>query len=193
MRRIQTAAWLALVWAFGLSSAALATENPRVGEHGQNKTAAWLPSDVQGLVIVPTVAEGHLVYLHGIAGKGAYLSRNEDGELCIVAPLHIVAGNFEQGGIVVKETGPVTLRIYSSEVSQALKNGDQVTSEHLHVTQGLNHEPGDVAIESGIGSQVHFILNPRRKWTSWLNGEWSAARCQTATEAQLKQLYTRQY
>lgn len=164
---------------FALSNAlAVAQETP----------SDFLPVDVQGIVVIPTVAEGSLLYLHGIAGEGVYISRNEAGELCMVKPLHMVAGHFEEGGIRIHETGPLTLRIYSDRISASLKKGEQVTSESLRVTDKEDDNGSDVVIENGMSRRMHFILNPRRKWTSWLRGETPKANCKTVAEEEIERL-----
>ncbi|WP_445398585.1 hypothetical protein [Zobellella sp. An-6] len=164
-----------------LSSAlAVAQETP--------SDADLLPADVRGMVVIPTVAEGSLLYLHGIAGEGAYISRNEAGDLCMVKPLHIVAGHFEEGGIRIHETGPLTLRIYSDRISASLKKGEQVTSESLRVTDEEDDNGSDVVIENGMSRRMHFILNPRRKWTSWLRGETPKSNCETVAEEEIERL-----
>ncbi|PSJ47873.1 hypothetical protein C7H85_03410 [Zobellella endophytica] len=154
----------------------------------QEALSNLLSVDVEGVVVIPTIAEGRLLYLHGIAGEGVYISRNDAGELCMVKPLHIVAGNVEEGGIRIHETGPLTLRIYSDRISATLKQGEQVTSEKLRVTDKEDDSSSDVVIENGMSRQMHFILNPRRKWTSWLRGERPKSSCKTVTEEEIARL-----
>lgn len=154
-------------------------------------TTDLLPDNVEGVVWIPQVTEGRLVYLHGIAGEGIYLSRDQQGQLCLVPSLHLIAGNFESGGIAVTQTGPVKLAVYSHSVSTALQKGEQVSSEYLRLSLHSRDEGADVAIEQGMSGQLHFILNPRRKWTSWLRGDQPQARCEPISREVLRQLEQR--
>ncbi|WP_375054862.1 hypothetical protein [Zobellella sp. DQSA1] len=174
-----------------ISGMLLALSSALAVAQGAQSDSHLLPVDVQGRVVIPTVAEGSLLYLHGIAGEGVYISRNDEGELCMVKPLHIVAGHVEQGRIRIHESGPLTLRIYSDRVSASLKKGEQVTSENLRVTDKEGDSSSDVVIEIGMNRQMHFILNPRRKWTSWLRGERPKSGCKTVTEEDIARLPSR--
>ncbi|XAW87666.1 hypothetical protein ABDK09_05590 [Vibrio sp. CDRSL-10 TSBA] len=130
-----------------------------------------LPDKLEGMVIIPEATQGHLLYLHGLAGEGRYLTRNEQGQPCMLAPVHLIAGSISQGEIGIVDNGPIILKIHNPTLARQIREGKQIESQ----------QSADIEIVSGLDSGMHFIINPRRRWTSWLRGGEYHPKCTVIT------------
>lgn len=127
-----------------------------------------LPEDALGLVIIDQVTEGSLPFLHGVTGEGHYLTRNEQGELCQISPVRFLAGSLSGQSISVQESAnSVELAVYSSALSERLKQGKKSVSAEFDVTTAQQSRLGDIKVLKGLKRVDGFILHPRKAWSSW--------------------------
>ena len=124
-----------------------------------------IPIGAIGVIEIDQVQEGNLVYLKGMKGEGRYVTRNQRGELCEIAPVPFLAGGFNGHQVSLLHREPILLSIYSADVDEQLRFGKEVTSQDAHVRLAFGE--ADIVIDSGLGLSDHFILNPRPVWSSW--------------------------
>lgn len=124
-----------------------------------------IPVGAVGVVEINQVQEGNLVYLKGMKGEGRYITRNQAGELCEIAPVPFLAGGFNGRDVSLLQRGPILLSVYSKAIDEQLRFGKEVTSQDARI--GLDDGEADMVIASGLSLDDHFILNPRPVWSSW--------------------------
>ncbi|WGY45513.1 hypothetical protein [Vibrio sp. ABG19] len=166
-------------WTAVLLGGYLTLISASVWSEGKSEVINHLPAGLEGMVIIPKAAHGHLLYLHGLGGEGRYLSRNEHGELCMLAPLPMIAGNIRLGTIGIDESGPVILNIYNPVLARQIRHGQQIESRQWRVALPHAKQTADIEIANGLDSEMDFIINPRRRWTSWLRGGEPQPSCKT--------------
>lgn len=168
MNRSKT--WLVLACLIWFSAGTLARTS--------DELASQWPDEALGVLIIDSAAQGHLLYLHGFAGQGRYLSRDKRGWICVVEPVPVIAGRMGAGGIGIEHIGPVVMTVYNPNLSRLLKTGHVVQSSDWQMDSGQNALHPDMVISNSVDREMHFIINPRRRWTSWLHGERVPADCE---------------
>lgn len=151
-----------------------------IGALSLGAPATSLPDEALGVVYITSVKTGSLPFLHGIKGEGNYLTTNEQGELCRVEPVILVAGGFNGERIGFGQGDPITLTIYNPTVSTRLKQGKKTVSTDYNVSvDPTAHQ--DIYIEQGLTLTEGFVLHPRKAWSSWFGFQPSQPDCDTAT------------
>lgn len=151
-----------------------------IGALSLGAPATSLPDEALGVVYITSVKTGSLPFLHGIKGEGNYLTTNEQGELCRVEPVILVAGGFNGEHIRFGQGDPITLTIYNPTVSTRLKQGKKTVSADYNVSvNSTAHQ--DIYIEQGLTLAEGFVLHPRKAWSSWFGFQPSQPNCDTAT------------
>lgn len=145
-----------------------------VSDASASGSSSFSQSDrVKGVVLIESPKMGSLLYLRGIAGKGALtfkasasnVSRERLGKhQCMSTPIRFAAGDFSGSSIGINNVESIRLLIYSDEIMDKLMSGDEVVSKDYLVTDQKENSHGDVKIESGLTLNYGFVLNP---------GEWS--------------------
>ena len=125
-------------------------------------------ADIKAVVYIDSPKAGTLLQLRGIAGKGVLIfqeaSTKQSRDLCVSAPIRFAAGDFGGSTVGIQSTEAIRLVIYSDNVAEKLKAGDEVVSEDYDITDQNDARLGDIKIESGLTLSYGFVLNP---------GEWS--------------------
>ncbi|RBO80258.1 hypothetical protein [Marinomonas aquiplantarum] len=122
-----------------------------------------ISTQVNALVVIPSPKVGTLFNLRGVAGKGQMIAQTSQHD-CVAMPIRFAAGDFGGTKVGIYDGQPIRLRIYQKDIAQRLLSGDEVTSEHYRVKAVGDGVLGDIQIESGLGLDYGFVLNP---------GEWS--------------------
>ncbi|WP_067094641.1 hypothetical protein [Marinomonas atlantica] len=147
-----------------------------IGALSLRASATSLPDEALGVVYITSVKTGSLPFLHGIKGEGSYLTTNEQGELCHVEPVILVAGGFNSERIGFGQGDPITLTIYNPTVSTRLKQGKKTVSADYNVSVNpAAHQ--DIYIEQGLTLTEGFVLHPRKAWSSWFGFQATQPSC----------------
>lgn len=148
-------------WLIGIIVSLITTQSPTVAAQ------TTIPEGAQGIVSISFVKAGHLPFLHGLKGEGVYLTHDEQGHLCQVSPVPLIAGGFNSQAIGFGAGQPIELVIYNPALSQRLQNGSKVISADYDVSITEMAAHGDIEIRSGLTLEEGFILHPRKAWSSW--------------------------
>ena len=120
-----------------------------------------LPDQAYGVIYVESPKSGNLFQLHGTVGKGVAVLRERNQTRCFVKTIKIAAGGFDGKGISINKSEPIRLIVYSENLAETLLSGEEVVSDTITVKNRLMlSDPGDILIESGLGEEQGFVLNP---------------------------------
>lgn len=142
-----------------------------------------IPKGALGIVYIPHPETGSLPFLYGLKGKGRYITRNTQGQLCAIAPLPFVAGSL--GGSHAFGVHPgqsVVLAIYDKTLHQRLLEGKKSISARYWVTLNDDTDKGDIRIESGLTLQEGFVLFAQKFWSNWFGFHRPTYHCQSIAD-----------
>lgn len=139
-------------------------------------TLPTIPDGAQGVLFITDIRMGRLMALKGMKGEGRYLTRNERGELCEVAPVSFRAGSINSYGTTNQAVEEVTIEVYSRALSERLTTRQKIVSEDYRTALQPSHDT-DLVLSKGISLEDVFILNPRPIWRSWINTGESRYSC----------------
>ncbi|AEF56140.1 hypothetical protein [Marinomonas posidonica] len=151
---------LCLLCAITLMSACSSSEEEVI----QGTVFGHVSPQIRAMVIIPSPKVGTLFNLRGVVGKGEMIVRTTS-QNCVAMPIRIAAGDFGGTNVGIYRGQPIRLRIYQKDIVQRLLSGDEVTSKHYHIKAVGDETAGDIQIESGLGLNYGFVLNPE-EW-SW--------------------------
>ncbi|MCB1756914.1 MAG: hypothetical protein KDJ38_15435 [Gammaproteobacteria bacterium] len=136
-----------------------------------------IPDNALGLVLVEKPMAGTLPFLFGLKGEGRYITRNDNGELCQIARVPLLAGGFNGDAIGVYSGDTVKMAIYNEQISKRLREGRKVVSGDYTFSLGETAEDVDIRVLSGLNGAEGFILHPKRRWFSWVISDYSERSC----------------
>lgn len=136
-----------------------------------------LPIAAEGILILDQMTAGSLPFLHGMAGEGRYITRDDTGQLCQIAAVQFIAGGFTGQGIGARHPGPIQLIVYNQRLSERIKRGEKTISSDFYVTHAPDQQTGDIHIVGNLSLNDSFIVHPRKAWSSWFGYNPSHYQC----------------
>ncbi len=135
---------------------------------------------IEGMLTVPVMTQGQLLWLKGRVGEGEYQARNTRGELCQIT-VPVAVGLIDQtAGLDVANVTGLKIAIRSPELSRAILNGEPIRSDDWVFSYKGELKQSDGYIVEGIARDEGFVINARKRWISWLLDEERDAKCQLA-------------
>lgn len=135
---------------------------------------------IEGMLTVPAMTQGQLLWLKGRVGEGEYQARNTRGELCQIT-VPVAVGLIDQtAGLDVADVTGLKIAIRSPELSRAILNGEPIRSEDWVFSYKGELKQSDGYIVEGVARDEGFVINARKRWISWLLDEERDAKCQLA-------------
>lgn len=153
-----------IVACIGLTAAILVAPANTIGA----EAAPASDQDSLALITIPNPKEASLIQLRGYSGAGTVLFKI-DG-LCHSMPVRLIAGDFSGHRIGIGQHGPIRLSITHPEIVRALYDGQNLVSEDFKVLAGMDDEPADIVIDSGLSAETGFVVNPGRNFLADLFG-----------------------
>ena len=136
-----------------------------------------IPNDAYGVVVIEKPEAGALPFLFGLKGKGRYVTRNKEGELCEIAPVPLIAGGFSGRGIERYTEETIRIAIYDPQISMRLMEGKKIVSGHYTRNPSQTENDVDIEVLTGLDRAEGFVLHPRRRWLSWFNSDSRELSC----------------
>ena len=117
------------------------------------------PEEGWGIVDIPAPAEGNLLHLVGIAGRGHAIVRMPGEDTCKSFRVRLVAGGFWGRERTPRREG-IRLRLSGARLLMRLGNGDDIVSEDYRVSTSPHDPRAEITIVQGLHPEAGFVVSP---------------------------------
>ncbi|WP_159738405.1 hypothetical protein [Vibrio atypicus] len=144
----------------------------------QAKSHTGLPDGAVGVLTVPQMTQGELLWLKGRVGTGKYITVDSSGRHCSIE-VPVAVGGFMSSGIGLDSVDGLTIVVTSSSLNDAIVEGERINSEAWKFARSPAFAGGtvDAYILSGLSADEGFIINSKRRWLSWLSDSTPKSLC----------------
>lgn len=135
------------------------------------------PKGTQGILSVEHLTQGKLLWLQGRVGEGSYTRVDGEGRHCTIR-VPVVVGRVANTGLGIDAVEGLSIIVMNKQLSEALIKGERINSNEWQFVALAERRAADGYIVKGIAADEGFVLNSKRRWTSWLLDETPMQHCQ---------------